>query len=54
MPASPASPGTTVGGKLSLVKVNRCPTPGCANFDAPAHMKRGKTGPSRNSDLRYS
>ncbi len=35
------------------VQVNHCRTPGCANFGVPARTKRGKTGPSRDRDLRY-
>ena len=36
------------------IQVNHCRTPGCANFGAPARTKRGKTGPSRDRDLRYA
>ncbi len=36
------------------VQVNHCRTPGCANFGAPARTKRGKTGPSKDRDLRYA
>ena len=35
------------------VQVNHCRTPSCANFGVPARTKRGKTGPSRDRDLRY-
>ncbi len=36
------------------VQVNHCRTPGCANFGVPARTKRGKTGPSKDRDLRYA
>ena len=35
------------------VQTNHCRTPGCPNFGMPARTKRGKTGPSRDRDLRY-
>ena len=35
------------------IQTNHCRTPGCANFGLPARTKRGKTGPSRDRDLRY-
>ena len=35
------------------IQTNHCRTPGCANFGLPARTKRGKTGPSKDRDLRY-
>ncbi len=49
----PETANARILGEPFPVQVNHCRTPGCANFGVPARTKRGKTGPSRDRDLRY-
>ncbi len=53
-PARSGSPETANARILGEpFQVNHCRTPGYANFGAPSRTKRGKTGPSKDRDLRY-
>ena len=36
------------------IQTNHCRTPGCANFGVPARTRPGKTGPSKDRDLRIT
>ncbi len=49
----PETANVRILGDMFPIQTNHCRTPGCANFGAPARTKRGKTGPSRDRDLRY-
>ncbi|MYE60167.1 MAG: hypothetical protein F4X35_11600 [Alphaproteobacteria bacterium] len=49
----PETANASILGEPFPVQTNHCRTPGCANFGVPARTKRGKTGPSRDRDLRY-
>ena len=49
----PETANARILGEPFPVQANHCRTPGCANFGVPARTKRGKTGPSKDRDLRY-
>ncbi len=49
----PETANARILGDMFPIQTNHCRTPGCANFGVPARTKRGKTGPSRDRDLRY-
>ncbi len=49
----PDTASARIVGEPFPIQINHCRTPGCANFGVPARTKRGKTGPSRDRDLRY-
>ncbi len=49
----PETANARILGETVPVQANHCRTPGCANFGVPARTKRGKSGPSRDRDLRY-
>ena len=49
----PETANARILGEPFPIQTNHCRTPGCANFGVPARTKRGKTGPSKDRDLRY-
>ncbi len=49
----PETANASILGESFPVQTNHCRTPGCANFGVPARTKPGKTGPSKDRDLRY-
>ena len=49
----PETANARILGDMFPIQTNHCRTPGCANFGVPARTKRGKTGPSKDRDLRY-
>ena len=50
----PETANARILGDLFPIQTNHCRTPGCVNFGMPARTKRGKTGPSKDRDLRYA